>query len=284
MLLHPEFGGGWTEQKLEILSRYLKEYTKVFRNRPGFSLTYVDAFAGSGSYRTRDASLADSYGDFDEFRRGSASIALEIDNRPFDRLLYIERNAEFARSLQAIKADNPEPRIDVVNGDANKVLPQFCAEMSEYDRAVVFLDPFKTSVDWSTVEAIARSEKIDCWILFPLMALTRMMNKNKRPKASLVRQLDRVFGGRSYWEDQLYRPALQQLLFSDGELVSREPQDRIAEVYRDRLDGVFEAVAPTRRQLTNSHNSKLFEFIFAASNRVGAGPAIRIADHILSHW
>ena len=31
-------------------------------------------------------------------------------------------------------------------------------------------------------------------------------------------------------------------------------------------------------------NSPIFELFFAASNPVGAGPAIRIAKHILERW
>ena len=48
--------------------------------------------------------------------------------------------------------------------------------------------------------------------------------------------------------------------------------------------GAFASVAPTRRTLRNSMNSPIFELFFAASNPVGAGPAIRIANHILERW
>ena len=41
------FGGPWTQEKLEILRRYLNAYTDVLKKQP-FKLTYVDAFAGAG--------------------------------------------------------------------------------------------------------------------------------------------------------------------------------------------------------------------------------------------
>ena len=45
----PRFGGRWTEQRLEILGRYLDAYTTALKNQR-FTLYYVDGFAGAGSY------------------------------------------------------------------------------------------------------------------------------------------------------------------------------------------------------------------------------------------
>ena len=45
------FGGPWTQQKLEILSKYLRAYRLIFdRNEKArfFETSYVDAFAGTG--------------------------------------------------------------------------------------------------------------------------------------------------------------------------------------------------------------------------------------------
>ncbi|WP_375494674.1 hypothetical protein [uncultured Nostoc sp.] len=36
------------------------------------------------------------------------------------------------------------------------------------NRAVLFLDPFGMQIPWSTIEAIAHTEAIDLWYLFPL--------------------------------------------------------------------------------------------------------------------
>ena len=43
------FGGPWTEQKLEILRRYLDAYTTALKGQ-GFQLIYIDAFAGAGAW------------------------------------------------------------------------------------------------------------------------------------------------------------------------------------------------------------------------------------------
>ena len=41
------FGGDWTEQKLEVVQKYLGAYTTALKNQP-FKKLYIDAFAGSG--------------------------------------------------------------------------------------------------------------------------------------------------------------------------------------------------------------------------------------------
>ena len=283
MTQHPSFGGPWTAEKLDILRSYLDRYTTVLKNRR-FNLMYVDAFAGSGWYQPRDSDLANQYLDFDDLRQGSATIALGIEDRPFDHLIFIESESGFVKSLSELQESHAERRIEVIKGDANEELPIICQDMRGMDRAVVFLDPYATEVDWATVEAVANTKKIDCWILFPLSALTRMMDRDKRPNEELARHLDRVFGGREYWQEQLYRPSMQQSLFGDEEILAREPQNRIAELYRKRLGSVFHAVAPTSRTLVNTQNSPMFELMFAASNPIGSRIAIDIADHILKHW
>ena len=72
----PRFGGPWTEQKLDILRAYLDAYTTALKNQR-FTLIYVDGFAGAGSYRESGA----DYDEFNEFRQGSTSIALEIEDK-----------------------------------------------------------------------------------------------------------------------------------------------------------------------------------------------------------
>ena len=148
----------------------------------------------------------------------------------------------------------------------------------------MFLDPFATQVNWSTVEAVAETRKIDCWILFPLMAIARMMPIEQKPTLALSAQLDRIFGSREHWQG-LYQPSPQLSMF-DIDLGQQRSSgsEQIAELYRTRLESAFESVAPTRRTLRNSMNSPIFELFFAASNPVGAGPAIRIAKHILERW
>ncbi len=280
----PSFGGPWTQEKLEILSKYLDAYTTALKDQP-FQLIYVDAFAGAGSYQV-GLNYAEDYGDFQELHDGSPRIALGILDKPFDRLLFIEKDPDRCAALENLQASFPDRSIEIRNEDANDALPDFCDKLGSRHRAVVFLDPFATQVSWATVERLARTEKIDCWILFPLMAIERMLPTSKEPSEALASQLDRIFGGREHWEDFYNESPQQQFpMFADGPLQERKRgSDQIAVRYRKRLEAVFARVAPTRREFRNSKNSPMFELFFAASNRAGAPIAVRMADHILQNW
>ena len=276
----PKFGGPWTQEKLEILRRYLDTYTTALKNKR-FTLTYIDAFAGAGGmYIDSD----DEYAEFHEFHEGSTKIALEISDKQFDRLVFIEENSGRIQSLQALANQYSGRNISIIEGNTNQEIPNFCNSMRSSDRAVVFLDPFATEVSWDTVKAIADTEKIDCWILFPLMAITRMMPTGKEPNEAMSNQLDRIFGGRQYWQ-QNYQDSLQIPLFDNRPRREREQgNEKIADSYKEQLRTVFHCVAEPRRILRNSKNGPLFELFFAASNPRGASTAIEIANHILKNW
>lgn len=276
------FGGKWTQEKLEILGSYLDAYTTALKEQP-FNLIYVDAFAGSGSWNPKSGYATEEYEDFRELLQGSASIALNVHDKSFDRLVFIEMDYQRSESLKQMRATLPDRRIDVINEDANVVLPEFCARMAKGDRAVVFLDPYATEVSWGTIESIAETGKIDCWILFPLMAISRMMPLSSEPPQAVSSNLDRIFGGREHWEN--FYSASQQLSLLGDDLPLQRPagSSQIADRYRERLKSVFQMMAPTSRTFYNSKNAPMFELFFTASNPSGAPIAVRIADHILKN-
>ena len=283
MTIDRSFGGQWTREKLEILRRYLDAYTTALKNQP-FNLVYVDAFAGPGNWRPGSSYDEVDYGEYNDMLKGSPQIALDVVDKPFDEFIFIDTNPEHIESLETVKDQNPGRAIEIFNRDANSILPQICNGLGRYDRAVVFLDPYATEVAWSTVEGIAQTRKVDCWILFPLMAITRQMPRNREPDRAWMENIDRTFGVQNFWES-FYAPARQASFFAQGDELEREQgSDQIAEAYRERLKSVFTRVAPTRRVLKNSTNSNLFDLFFAASNPSGSSTAVRIADYILNHW
>ena len=277
------FGGSWTLEKLNILDRYLDTYTKALKNEP-FRLIYVDAFAGEGAFRLNAELYQDDYDDFKKLYDGSARIALGIQDKPFDTLVFSETDPQRYQALDRLRLEFSGRDIAVHNEDANVMLPRFCENLQPLDRAVVFLDPFATSVDWSTIESIAGTKKIDCWILFPVGAIARMMPLEGQPTEALGIQLDRIFGAREYWRD-FYRQSPQLSLFgSDPGQERHRGSQQIADRYYERLREVFSSVAPTRKTFTNSKNSPMFELFFGVSNPRGVTRAIGIADYILQHW
>lgn len=282
-----EYGGPWTIDKHDILKKYLNAYTTALKDKPfkdkPFRLIYVDAFAGSGFWMPRTHIDLDDPTEFRVMWKGSAPIALEVDNRPFDRLVFIEKDEFRCDSLRQLARDHTNRRVEIVNDDANKAIPDFCRHLKPYDRAVVFLDPFAMEASWDTVVAIANTKQVDCWILFPVGAIARLMPLHRDPHPELANHLDRVFGGRQHWHS-LYHNAPQLDLFGQQDRERIGGSDTIISLYRQRLESVFEKVAPTTRRLINRNNSPMFALVFAASNREGATNAVRIADDILRRW
>ncbi len=152
------FGGPWSLDKLEILRRYLDAYTTALKNRP-FRLIYVDAFAGEGSFHLNSDFYQDDYSDFRAMHDGSAQIALDVNDKPFDKLVFCEIDPQRYQALTELRRRFSDRDIDIRNEDANRMLPEFCASLQPLDRAVVFLDPFATEVSWSTIVTIAETKK-----------------------------------------------------------------------------------------------------------------------------
>ena len=270
------FGGDWTVEKLSILEAYLDAYTTALKHQP-FTLYYIDAFAGSGAIEAVDDA------DGESFLKGSPLIALDIDDKLFDRLIFVETDPTATDSLRQVIMQRGElARCEVVVDDANAYLPTFCAQMGSHDRAVVFLDPFGAQVDWSTVRALAETEKCDTWILFPVSTVRRLLPRQGEVRsAGNEARLTQVFGDES-WRD-LQHPPAQLSLFGDEEVETDPGVAAIVDLYRTKLDHAFSQVAPNARTFRNGRNSPMYELLFAAGNAQGAPIAIRIADHLMAN-
>jgi three-Cys-motif partner protein len=274
------FGGNWTQQKLTVLSKYLSAYRKIFdKNERAryFRITYVDAFAGTGVIPRPEigsafAELIPALSEAEEeFRKGSVRRALEIDP-PFHRYLFIEKDRAKCEELSAIRGEFPNRQINIVNDDANTALLDWCGNLDTgRERAVVFLDPFGASIEWTAMEAIARTQAVDLWILFPYGAINRMLTRDQRPSPSWSDKLTRIFGTKA-WEECFYSSSFfASILDSDQEIElvhKKADQTVIIEFFTERLRTIFAEVAMPGR-LFNSRGL-LFVLFFAASNKTGA--------------
>lgn len=284
-----DFGGDWTQEKLERVQKYLSAYTTIMDPRRNkFRFAYIDAFAGTG-YRTLKyeenpeellfPELAEP--EPQQFLAGSARIALEI-SPPFDKYVFIELQEKHFRELQKLKDEYPNRAIDLRRGDANVKLQELCSKpwYSQHERrhlrAVVFLDPYGMQVEWTTIEAIAQTKAIDLWILFPLMAVNRVLKKNGELDPNVKEKLDRMFG-EGDWYDEFYLKRRQPSLFGDEDQVEKVSFEEIGQYFVRRLKTVFKHVAENPLLLLNSRNNPLFLLCFAAENQT----AVKIAQHIL---
>ena len=293
------FGGTWTKDKLEILERYLDPYTTALKNQP-FHLWYVDAFAGTGYVNMDSGEVAQGNLLFSEdgwdaetanILKGSVHRAIDVNDRPFDEFIFVDLNFGYAAELSKLRHEFRNREIQIVSVNANSFLQEWCESQNRLlgipwrgERAVIFLDPFATEVDWQSIQAISATQSVDLWILFPLSALTRMLPNEREPDDANAAHMDRVFGG-TKWEEELYRVSSQPTLFGDETRIVRDDQEAIVNLYLDKLRQIFPAVSPNPKWFRNSRNSPLFAFIFASANPGRGGQiALNIANHLLNRW
>lgn len=261
------FGGPWTRKKLEILEKYLSFYSIALKNT-SFQLHYADAFAGSGSQSPKIPNEQVELVETDDLL-GSVRTALKV--KPgFNHYHFNDLNEDFREDLEKIKKEFSEREISVSQLDANDFVRQFCANLKQNDRAVLFLDPFSTELDWKTLGYVAKCKKVDLWMLFPISVILRMTPKSgDRIRPEWKKPLDRLLGT-DEWQQALYvprkAPEIKDLF--DDELVNEEMErvnvDELEAWISNRLKEEFPYVAKPVR--LKSNKTILFLFYFAVSN------------------
>ncbi|MDE0406401.1 MAG: three-Cys-motif partner protein TcmP [Alphaproteobacteria bacterium] len=271
------FGGPWTEEKLGILERYLDFYTTALKKQ-AFKLLYIDAFAGSGEIQItgEDAEEAQN------FIIGSTHRAINITDKPFGKLIFVEKNKERYMELLSVRNEFPNRDIEVENADANSFLRDFTLDWKQW-RGVLFLDPFATEISWSTIKKIADFNALDMWILFPTQAISRILPREQRPEDIEPRwmdRLDRIYGNDS-WK-ALYRQNPQGDSFGHSGHQRDRGVEGLTSIYRSNLESLFgNRFLQKTRKLRNSKNAVLFEFLFCVGNERGKDLASRVANYIL---
>ena len=285
------FGGSWTELKLELLAAYLEAYSIALKNQ-GFKKIYVDAFAGTG-YRemigeeTETPALLEAEQEAERIFAGSATLSLKVKN-PFDRYVFIEKSPRRMKELKRVQTEYPHLNIEFLCDDANRAIPELCRNTDwRENRAVIFLDPYGMAVDWKTMEAIAKTEAIDVWMLFPVgIGVNRLLRQRIEDiPASWRTKLDTIFGT-DEWQKVFYKACSNALLFDDSEYKVQKVSDPVKVItryYQERLESIFPKVAPNPRYLFNLKNSPMFILTFAVASRKKAAQdlAMKLAKNIL---
>ena len=272
-----QFGGAWTEEKLQVLEGYLDAYTTALKRQP-FDLIYVDAFAGTGWIESGNE---DDYG---IPIMGSAGRALSVRHRSFDRVVLVDLDANKCRHLRKLRHHYPGRMIDVECDDANVFLRRL--RRNTYGsawRGVLFLDPFGVQLKWSTVAHVAGLQRLDMWLLFPSSAIGRMLPLTRDPDAvepQWVSRLNTVFGGDS-WR-QLYSSTGQENFFGVEELHRNRGVDGLRSIYETQLQELFgDRFLGLSRTLRNRKNSPLFELFFCVGS--SSPQAIALAKRIATN-
>lgn len=289
-----EFGGPWTEIKLDAISEYLWFYQQALK-RKGFETWYVDAFAGTGE---RNAKVMKG-GIFEEepiqeveaVLAGSAKRALSIDP-PFSHYWFSEQRPTRVKALEALRNDY---RSDIIvrQGDANEQLhllfssaPWANDRDSWKQRAVVFLDPYGMSVGFDTLKLLAETKRVDVWYLFPRKAVIQQLaNKASGIDDDKRASLNRIFGCDD-WEERFYKaqPA-QGSLFGDPvtpESVRMATGAEIAAFARERFGDIFAYVSDPLPLLINGRD--FFELYCLSNNPPAIDLIKRGVEHVVKKY
>jgi three-Cys-motif partner protein len=295
-MVEHQFGGPWTEIKLDAVCYYLECYTKALSQRR-FDIWFVDVFAGTGertSERLTGGLLESKPMKWvSETLPGSAKRALNI-RPPFTHFIFNETDRKHQEALQAIKRANSSLDIEVLGQDANAAITEIFSRpiwrrgANGNARAVVFLDPYALQVDWATLELLAKTQCVDVWYLFPLHDVTRQLARRLSGVGPKEKRLDRVLG--TAWRELYQLPLPTNDMFSDTlfgsipEFAEEEYRNatkaQIENWFKSRLEDMFPYVSEPLPLFTNIRQQKFSLFLAVANPST---PAISLAQKFHRH-
>ncbi len=271
-----QFGGSWTEQKIEIVFDYAKAYLTIMNSYPQFKCLYFDGFAGSGDiYKDNKTDL--------ESIKGAAIRILEIDNpKSFDIYYFVELDEHNKNDLEkSINAKFPKKKTYVVCDDCNKKLK----DLSEYlrnnisVRTLAFVDPFGMALEWASVEVL-KGLGVDLWILVPTgIGVNRLLKKNGEISDAWLLKLESTLGlSREEIKGYFYKSKKINTLFGEETEVKKEEDaiDKAGELYKERLNTIFKYVSKPLK-LNNTTGSTMYHFMMATNNTA----ALKIANDVI---
>jgi three-Cys-motif partner protein len=267
----PRSWGYWTEGKLDILAKYLDRFTTATKNRAQQRI-YLDAFAGepTGTSRTTGMEV-----------RGSARLALEVKDPPFDRCYFFELRHKADALREELLRNFPGRDIRVEGGDCNKKIPDTLATLRSerlgWVPTFAFLDPDGMELRWDTIREFAAHKlrgprpsrfKVELWVLFPSAGLIRTLALSKETLPD--READRASGlfGSDAWSI-IYR--LRQMKRIEGQ----EARERYVNLYRWLLEQELGYYRTHALQINNRMNNPIYHLVFATDNPTG--------DKIMTH-
>lgn len=268
--------GRWSEEKLDLLAKYLKAYSVIMSEQKKRWLRayyYIDAFAGSVRPRAKE--------DEQRYIDGSPLRALQTEPQ-FDAYWFVDVSPRRVERVQSLRDDFPDRVIQVWQGNCNSVLCNQIIPQLAYTnrRAFVFLDPYGLQVNWETVRQLADTGTCDVFINFSVMGVTRLLPREQHPDLDVIDQLSRVMGNTD-WITQIYQePQATQLpLFGEPEEATSSRDaiqaEWLARLYTEQLSTLFPHVSKPVL-MRNSTNSVLYALCLASHNST----AIKITNDI----
>lgn len=268
-----QFGGSWTEAKMEIVVKYAKAYLTIMQKQKWAKTLYFDGFAGSGLIESHE----------EDIKKGTALRVLDItDPRPFDLYYFVELNAEYKSTLEKIVNDNYFGRnAHVVSADCNEKIARMALFLNKNHnyRALAFIDPYGMSVKWSSIETL-KSIGIDLWILVPTgIGVSRLLKNDGNISEAWLRKLEDFLG---ISEDEIksffYKKRTDNTLFGIEEKIEKETDivNKVGKLYQSKLNTIFKYVSDSF-VMKNTNNSIMYHFMMATNN----ASALKIANEVI---
>ncbi|MGR3343849.1 MAG: three-Cys-motif partner protein TcmP [Paracoccaceae bacterium] len=278
--------GPWARQKLDGLEAYLHHYTLALKKQR-FDLVFIDAFAGAGISKIRDAWQGIDDDDIllldDEFLEGRSQFIQGSPHRAlglqhgFSRHYFFDADPSRAELLEKLHQQYPNRKIINQHGDANYLIQKLGRSLhGTGTKGVAFLDPYGPHLHWETIEALADTKNFEVIINFPLgMAINRLIKKDGDIPESWRTSLNQCFG-RTQWETISYSE--QPDLFGD---LNRQKIDNAGDAllgyYVARLKSKFRYVT-TPSVVRNTKGAPIYYLIWAGPHSLG----YKIAKHIMN--
>lgn len=267
-----DWGGYWTEIKLDVLRKYLAGFNTASR-RAGATV-YLDLFAGAVTNSRKDTGA--------EYP-GSSALAMGT-SPPFTRLVFWELEGPAAHlQRDLVQAFPQDDRFRVVAGDCNAHLEEGLAFVEDlrWAPAFAFIDPKGLDVAWTTLERLSRwrrdskGRKVELWILMPEPALARVLGLGGVRGESSASLLTRLFG----CEDWIAIHQRRQR----GEYTPEQMRAEFVNLLRWRLTTVLGYHTTHALALGNVSNQPVYTMVFATDADAGSSIMRDVYSHAMVH-
>ncbi len=252
------WGGYWTEVKLDVLSKYLAGFNNA--SRSAHSTVYLDLFGGSLRH-TREDNGATFF--------GSTARAL-LTEPAFTRLVFWELEPQAASLLADLKREFPKDnRFEVLSGNCNTHLQEGldCARDLRWAPTFAFIDPKGLEVEWTTLETLSKwrkdrkERKVEMWILVPEPAFARVLGLKGERGEPWPDQLTRYFGTDD-WTGVYQRR-------QSGEFSPSQTRAEFVNLLRWRLEQNLGYQWTHALQLGNVSDQPVYTMVFATDAKPG---------------
>lgn len=285
-----DWGGPWTERKLQAFSKYVWSYLKILKRQPQWQTIYFDGFAGSGQRTTSNLEAQELYKQLslspeeENIYKGAAERVLTLaDGLLFDYHYFVDANVQSLEQLKTKLQTLPNSKKTSLNfkaGDCNKWLRELATALKNKKyAALVLLDPFGMQINWESIAAL-KGTRSDIWILVPTgVIINRLLYRNGQLEH--LDKLQSFFGlSEEVIKTEFYKTEIKPTLFGDEDQVVTKVVNPIAHImnlYIKQLKTVWNYVTEEPLRLENTKGRPLFHLVFASNNAT----ALRIAKDII---